>query len=44
MLPTLMYKIKARANDWLEKVGKVELKVLGEREREKRKVEQKHLA
>ena len=30
-----MYKIKARAGDWAEKEGKVELRVLGEREREK---------
>jgi hypothetical protein len=29
-----MYKIKARAGDWAEKEGKVELKVLGEKERE----------
>ena len=28
-----MYKIKARAGDWAEKEGKVELKVLEEKER-----------
>jgi hypothetical protein len=51
-----MYKIKARAGDWAEKEGKVELKVWGEREREqwrkrrrkkrrkRKKVEQKQLA
>jgi hypothetical protein len=29
-----MYKIKARASDWVEKEEKVELKVLGEKGRE----------
>jgi hypothetical protein len=36
LLPTLMYKIKARAGDWAGKEGKVEMKVLwkrGKRER-----------
>jgi hypothetical protein len=33
LLPTLIYKIKARAGDWAEKEGKVALKVLGEIER-----------
>ena len=31
-----MYKIKARAGDWAEKEGKVELKVWGEKRRGQR--------
>jgi hypothetical protein len=31
LLPTLIYKIKARTSDWVEKEGKVGLKVLGEK-------------
>jgi hypothetical protein len=47
-----MYKIKASVGDWAEKKGKVELKVLGEKDRKggqrrrrrRRNVEQKYLA
>jgi hypothetical protein len=47
-----MYKINARTGYWAEKERRVELKVMGEKERKddigqrrrRRKVEQKHLA